>query len=154
MWSRLRESRRMAITSIVSLGALVALIAATAAPSGLPSSPPPSHPPQAHTVRLIIDYGDGVQKHFTSIEWKKEMTVLDALNDAKASSHGITFQNSGSGATAFLTKIDDLANEGGGGKRNWIYWVNTTLGDKSCGVYKLEPSDVVLWKFSGQQIKH
>jgi hypothetical protein len=106
-----------------------------------------------HTVRVIIDYGDGVQKHFTALPWKKDMSVLDAMNDAKASSHGIAFQHTGSGATAFLTKIDDLQNEGGGGKRNWIFWVNTTLGDKSFGVYKLEPSDVVLWKFSSQSMK-
>jgi Domain of unknown function (DUF4430) len=106
-----------------------------------------------HSVRLIIDYGDGVQKHFTALPWKKDMTILDAMNEAKASPHGIAFQNSGSGSTAFLTKIDDLQNEGGGGKRNWIFWVNTTLGDKSFGVYKLEPSDVVLWKFSSQQMK-
>jgi hypothetical protein len=46
-----------------------------------------------------------------------------------------------------------LQNEGGGGKRNWIFWVNTNLGDKSFGVYKLDPSDVVLWKFSAQQMK-
>src|SRR5262245_6666495 len=127
MWNRLRGSRRTAFYSILRLGAVVALVAASAALSGLPSS---LAPPPAHTVRLIIYYGEGCQKHFTAIEWKKEMTVLDALNDAKASPHGITFQNRGSGATAFLTKIDDLANEGGGGKRNWIYWVNTTLGDK------------------------
>lgn len=110
-------------------------------------------PPPDHTVRVIIDYGDGVQKHFLALPWKKNMTVLDALTAAKSSSHGITFQHTGSGPTTFLVKIDDLENEGGGGNRNWIFWVNTSLGDKSCGVYKLDPSDVVLWKFSSQQMK-
>ena len=34
-------------------------------------------------VRLIIDYGDGVQKHYTELPWRPEMTVLDALRLAQ-----------------------------------------------------------------------
>ena len=113
----------------------------------------PDEPKPVHAIRLIVDYGDGVEKHFTAIAWKKDMTVLDAMSQAKASPHGITFQHSGSGSTAFLTRIDDLQNQGGGsGKRNWLFWVNTKLGDKSFGEYKLEPSDVVMWKFSAQKL--
>jgi hypothetical protein len=106
-----------------------------------------------HSIRLIVDYGDGVQKHFTALPWKKDMTVFDAMSAAKESTHGITFQHTGSGATAFLTKIDDMQNEGGAGKRNWIFWVNTSLGDKSFGVYKLDPSDVVSWRFTSHAMK-
>ena len=110
-------------------------------------------PKQTKTVRLVIDYGDGVEKHFTTIAWKKDMTVLDVMNEAKAGTHGIAFQFTGSGSTAFLTKIDDLQNEGGGsGKRNWLFWVNSNLGDKSFGAYKLESSDVVSWKFTARKL--
>ena len=113
----------------------------------------PDESKPVHAVRLIIDYGDGVQKHFTAVAWKKDLTVFDAMSQAKASPHGITFQHTGSGSSAFLTRIDDLQNEGGGsGKRNWLFWVNTKLGDKSFGEYKLEPSDVVMWKFSAQKL--
>ena len=31
---------------------------------------------KAPTVRLIVDYGDGVEKHFTALPFKKGMTVL------------------------------------------------------------------------------
>ena len=103
---------------------------------------------QVLTVRLIIDYDDGVQKHFTRIPWTRGMTVLDAMNIAKASPHGITFVYTGTGRNAFLTKIDDLENQGGGSeKKNWLYWVNTKFGNKGFGVFELQPSDVVLWKF-------
>ena len=142
-----RWNRRCLLGSIIVLAVVAAGLATTAKSFALANDSP-----SAHTVRLIIDYGDGVQKHFTTIAWKKDMTVLDAMNEAKASPHGIAFQHTGSGATAFLTKIDDQQNEGGG-KRNWLYWVNTALADKSFGAYKLDPSDVVLWKFTNQQIK-
>jgi hypothetical protein len=113
----------------------------------------PDEPKQSKSIRLVIDYGDGVEKHFTAIAWKKDMTVLDAMNEAKAGPRGIAFRFTGAGATAFLTKIDDLENEGGGaGKRNWLYWVNKDLGDKSFGAYKLEASDVVTWKFTARKL--
>src|SRR6185503_11243274 len=105
--------RRTIVTSLVGIMLSTLGVALLPAPGNAQSS-------GEHTVRVIIDYGDGVQKHFTALPWKKDMTILDAMNEAKASPHGITFQNTGSGSTAFLTKIDDLQNEGGGGKRNWI----------------------------------
>lgn len=100
------------------------------------------------TIRLVIDYGDGVEKHFTALRWSEGMTVLQGLNRAKASPHGITFKFSGKGGSAFLSKIDDLQNEGGGANgKNWIYRVNDKLATKGLGIYKLRPSDVVKWRF-------
>ena len=66
------------------------------------------------TVELVIDYGDGVQKRFTDIGWKESMTVLDVLKAAEKNSHGISFPAHGSGETAMVTKIDDVANQGSG----------------------------------------
>src|SRR5262245_64864945 len=80
---------------------------------------------QSATVRLVVDYGDGVIKTITDLPWAKGSTVLDVMNAAKDRPHGITFSYSGSGASALLTRIDDVANEGGGGaKKNWQLWVN------------------------------
>jgi hypothetical protein len=101
-----------------------------------------------NTVKLIVDYGDGVQKMLPALEWKEGMTVLDALEKAKAPAHGITFKYTGKGETAFLTQIDDLKNEGGGkATKNWQFLVNDVYADKSCGVYKLAKGDVILWQF-------
>jgi hypothetical protein len=99
------------------------------------------------TISLTINFNDGVRKIFV-LPWTQDMTVLDAMNLAKAIPHGITFEYTGSGATAFLTKIDDVQNQGAGSdKKNWLYWVNDAFADRSFGVYKLDEGDCVLWRF-------
>jgi Domain of unknown function (DUF4430) len=106
---------------------------------------------QTATVRLVVDYGDGVIKTITGLPWAKGSTVLDVMNAAKDRPHGITFSYTGSGASAFLTRIDDVANEGGGGaKKNWQLWVNTSYAERSFGVYEVQPLDVVFWRFTTQ----
>jgi hypothetical protein len=109
---------------------------------------------QNATVRLVVDYGDGVIKTFTDLHWAKGSTILDVMNAAKDHPHGITFSYTGSGASAFLTRIDDVANEGGSGaKKNWQLWINTSYADKSFGVYEVQPLDVVFWRFTAQAAK-
>lgn len=106
---------------------------------------------QSATVRMVVDYGDGVIKTITGLPWAKGSTVLDVMNAAKDRPHGITFSYTGSGASAFLTRIDDVANEGGGGARkNWQLWVNTSYADRSFGAYEVQPLDVVFWRFTTQ----
>jgi hypothetical protein len=106
----------------------------------------PESPPAAKAVSLAIDYGDGFQKQYASLPWKEGMTVLDALAAARAHPRGITFKHRGSGETALLLQIDDLANERAAG-RNWIYRVNGKLADRSFGIYRLQAGDAVLWRF-------
>ena len=104
---------------------------------------------QSATVRLVVDYGDGVIKTITGLPWAKGSTVLDVMNAAKDRPHGISFSYTGSGASAFLTRIDDIANEGGA-KKNWQLWVNTSYADRGCGVYEVQPLDVVFWRLTTQ----
>jgi hypothetical protein len=99
---------------------------------------------ETRTVSLVIDYGDGVQKH-VSLPWKEGMTVLDALEAAAKHPRGIKFKSRGKGETAFVSAIDDLENEGSG--RNWTYRVNDKPATKSCGVAELAAGDVALWRF-------
>ena len=114
--------------------------------AGLTTLLPVSHAEEdAKTLTLVIDYGDGVQKHFLGLACKRGMTVLDVLEAAKQHPRGIRFSYRGKGATAFLTQIDDLKNEGRG--KNWIYHVNGKVGDRSFAVFEVKPSDKVLWKF-------
>jgi Domain of unknown function (DUF4430) len=107
---------------------------------------------QSATVRLVVDYGDGVIKTITGLPWAKGNTVLDVMNAAKSRPHGINFSYTGSGGSAFLTRIDDVANEGGS-KKNWQLWVNTSYADKGFGVYEVQPLDVVFWRFTIQEGK-
>jgi hypothetical protein len=77
------------------------------------------------------------------------MTVLDALKAGQSAPHGIRFDHKGAGATAFVTRIDDAANQGGGpGKKNWLYRINGQVIKKSCGICTLGAGDEVVWIFS------
>jgi hypothetical protein len=100
----------------------------------------------AKTVRLTIDYGDGVQKVFPALDWSEKLTVLGALEAANKHPRGIKFTHQGSGETAFVTAIDDQKNEGRGA-RNWTYSVNDKRADQSCGACVLKAGDAVVWRF-------
>src|SRR5262249_29412090 len=107
---------------------------------------------EENTVRLTVDYGDGVTKTVNDLAWSKGNTVLDAMKAATARSHGISFSYTGSGTSAVLTKIDDVQNQGGGaGKKNWQYWVNGTYGDRSFATFELQAQDEVVWRFTEQE---
>ena len=102
------------------------------------------------TVRLVVDYGDGVEKHFTALRWKEGLTAFEALGLAKGHPRGITFEYKDFGGDLgyLITKIDDLENEGGGGgARNWVYKVNDKLGTGACNRRELQAGDVVRWTF-------
>jgi len=96
-------------------------------------------------VKVVIDYGDGVQKHFGAIPWKEELTVFAALEAVTKHPRGVKIVHQGKGETVLVTAIDDLKNEGRG--RNWLYEVNGKLGDRSCAVMPLKAGDSVLWRF-------
>ena len=97
------------------------------------------------TVQLIIDYGDGVKKHFHQLQWRNKMTVQDVTVAASKHPRGIRIKQRGKKATAFLSQIDDLANNSRG--RSWVYRVNGKLADRSFGVYPVKAGDVVTWSF-------
>jgi len=137
-------TRSSCLTRRAAVGLLVAAVLVAAAGDRAQA--------QNATVRLVIDYGDGVSKTIMGLPWAKGSTVLDVMNAAKSGPHGISFGYSGSGSASFLTRIDDVANEGGG-KKNWQLWVNTSYADRSFAVYELQPSDVVFWRFTMQEGK-
>ncbi len=124
---------------------LVAVSLALAGLIGGNSSLHAADPDAPPTVRMVIDYGDGVEKHFTALGWKEGMTILDALEAAKDHARGIKFTYRGKESTAFLTHLDDLENEGTG--KNWVFRVNDKLGTKSFAVTPLKAGDTVLWRF-------
>jgi hypothetical protein len=97
-------------------------------------------------VTLTIDYGDDVEKRFKALEWRPGLTALDALEQAARHKRGIKLEHRGSGATAFVERIDDLENEGAGGK-NWLYQVNGQRAKRGAGALVLEAGDEVLWTF-------
>jgi hypothetical protein len=134
---------RLRVMSCAVLAAVALLIAA-------PGSGRPAGAGADNTVRLIVDYGDGAAKTVANLPWSKGSTVLDAMKEAATRPHGISFSFTGSGDSATLTKIDDVAN-GGNGKKNWQYWVNGNYGDRSFATFELQPQDTVVWRFTTEQ---
>ena len=129
---------------------LAALACSPVLGGGNARAEPPKEPKAAEqTIKLAIDYGDGVQKQFATLPWTKDMTVLAALEAAAKHPRGIKFTHQGKGETLLVTAIDDLKNEGKG--RNWLYEVNGKLGDRSCAVMPLKAGDSVLWRFGKYQ---
>lgn len=130
----------------------IALASTAQTGAGAPAAQPTAPAAQARQVKLVIDYGDGVQKHFVALEHKPGMTAFDALLAAKAHARGIEIEHSGSGATALVRRIDDLKNQGAGGStgesRNWQFFVNDQYATAGAGATKIEPGDVVRWVFA------
>jgi Domain of unknown function (DUF4430) len=133
------------------LASLVAALAGSAAFAARTATAEPAQEQEAakDAVRLVIDYGDGVQKQFVALPWTKDMTVLTALEAAAKHPRGIKFIHQGKGETVLVIAIDDLKNEGRG--RNWLFEVNGKLGDRSCAVMPLRAGDSALWRFGKYQ---
>jgi hypothetical protein len=133
-----RRKRRRAL-SLAALALIGVAIAANARPAQTQD--------KAATIRLTIDYGDGVQKLFTALPWKEKTTVFDALQAAEKHSRGIKVAFTGRGEFVFITAIDDAANEGASGP-NWRYTVNDQPARYSAGVMELKAGDAVVWRFA------
>jgi uncharacterized protein DUF4430 len=136
-----RDKGAQAVTTVPSsvnrLFVLAVLLPAFAAGSACAAEP---------TVRLTIDYGDGVEKTFVALAWREKLTVFDAMQAAAQHPRGIKIQHTGSGETIFVTAIDDRTNEGQGGN-NWRYEINGQRPPQSAGVAELKAGDAVLWRF-------
>ncbi len=107
-------------------------------------------PGASKTVRLVIDYSDGVEKHFVGLPIEPGWTVFDALQAADGHPHGIEleYKDYGPQVGYMVIRIDDLKNQGGGSEaRNWVYRVNDKLATKACNRYELEAGDAVRWTF-------
>lgn len=134
---------------LAPLASLLLLGAVLSTDARLRADDEPSQAAKPTTVHLTIDYGDGVEKQFTGLAWKAEMTVFDVLVAAKQHLRGIHFEHRGSGETAFVTQIDDLKNEGAG--RNWTYQLNGKRPSVGSGVQKVQAGDRILWKFAASR---
>ena len=104
--------------------------------------------PKQATISVIIDYGDGAELHLPALKWRRDLTVLGALQATSKHPHGVEFRSRGSGAYTLVTQIGDLKNEGAEDRgRNWIYRVNGKKADVGVGAYELRPADTILWRF-------
>lgn len=133
--------------SVIPLAAL--------APADSNTKPTPKPDAVPVPVRVVIDFGDNVEKHFTQIDFTVGMSAFDALFAAHKHPRGIRLEHSGEGETAFVKRIDDLANDRGPGEghRFWQYSVNGTYAEQGCGSFKLKAGDTVKWTFTAYRSK-
>ncbi len=99
-------------------------------------------------VSLTIDFGDGRRTEYEPIAWRDGITVYDVTSETQR--YDLKLKTLGTGESAFLANLDGIENEGADG-RNWTYSVNGKTGDRSFGVFELEPGDQVLWTFGKQR---
>lgn len=131
---------------------VLALVLPFASPAAQAAQPATAA--QQQTIKIVVDFSDGVEWHFTAIPWAEGMTVMEALEAAPKGPRGLSYKSKGSGETAFVTEIAEVASEGGTGrKRNWIYKVNGELAQRGAGVVAIKPGDTVKWTYSAAGIK-
>jgi len=139
-------ARRIFLRQITVLLSAIIAIGAVALGAGLAVG---QHG-EAPSVRLVIDYGSGVEKHFTRIAHRPGITVFEAMRAARELPEplGLRFEHTGSGERVFVRSIDGLANQGAGeNHRNWTYEVNGEGARVGCGARTLARGDVVRWRF-------
>ena len=95
------------------------------------------------TVQLVIDFDGRRENVSVDVPCSVNSTVFQVLERARNMAD-LEFYNSGTGETTFVRSIDGIENEGAEGE-NWIFRVNGKLGDKSCGVFPVQPGDRVEW---------
>lgn len=143
-----RSAWLLAVSLVLLLGG--ASVWAAGQAEGPAAGEKPPQPAKESIVKLTVDYGDGVEKRFKALEWKPGLTALEALELAGRHKRGVKVQHRGAGPTAFVEAIDDLENEGGGG-RNWLYQINGEKAKRGAGVSPLEAGDEVLWTFGSMR---
>lgn len=128
-------------------GSLLALLVFLHLTTPVPAAEPTAQSVKA--VRLVVDYGDGVEVHFKALPWREGMTVVDALEAAQKHPRGIKYVQRGRGANAMISEIGGKKNEGSG--KNWIFSVGGKTADVGAGAYELKPGDTILWEFKAYE---
>lgn len=59
-------------------------------------------------AKLVIDYGDGAERHFPKLAWQEKQTVLDLLAIAVKHPRGIKVATQGKGELTMVIAIDEL----------------------------------------------
>jgi len=70
-------------------------------------------------------------------------TVFDLLGRS-----GVPVQSRGGGMTAYVVAIGGLAEKDCGGTSGWVYEVNGTRPNMSCGRYQPQNGDAIVWRYS------
>lgn len=104
--------------------------------------------PQA-SVSLMIDYNDGRIKTYHDISGTTVFDVLKKTTDANGVE--LKYKDYGGELGVFIESIDGVGKDPSG-KKWWQYWVDNKYSQVGVSAYKVEPGDVIQFKFvEGQE---
>jgi hypothetical protein len=110
----------------------------------------PTPQPEGDAASLTVDFGNGASRRWEALPFVPGMTVGALLEEARKFKPPLAFTQQGEGEQSFLTSLEGVANEGGGG-RNWMYSVDGEDGHVSFAVQEIQAGDAVLWEFRRQE---
>ena len=103
--------------------------------------------PAIGNVQLEIKFNSDRDNIKIDVPCGSNSTVFTILERAGKNGE-LDFESTGRAADKkFVTSIGGVDNLVAAGD-NWVYRVNGKLGDKSAGLYRVEPGDEVLWVFA------
>ena len=116
------------------------------------SSIPPKTPPNTSSnpslersnISLSFDFGGGAEKISQSIDFKKGENLLDAMIQINLKIETKTYAGLGS----IIESINDFKSGTDG--KYWQYWVNGKYSQVGASAYKIQPGDVVEWRFTNE----
>ena|SRR3989338_4800183 len=117
-------------------------------PAQAPSSETQELRPSA-TASLMVDFGDGTLKTYLNLQIQPGETLLGVLQRTAAANNLELATKDYKDLGSLVTKIG--SKENGTGKRYWQYWVNNQHPPVGASAYKVQPNDVIEWKFIGEQ---
>ncbi len=135
------------------LGALIFLIVGVLAGWSIPRPVVENREPRTENrveevrreVALMVDEGDGTVKTFEREAFSEGESLFD-LTRRITERTGMSFVYEPPGQYGILiTEID--GKKGGTDGKYWLYWIGNHLGEVASDQYKLQPGDVIEWKF-------
>lgn len=100
-------------------------------------------PIKQETVTVTVDETSGGGRVLTAaVAFSSGDTVYNALVKAK-NAKGFLLK----GSSSYISMIDGLAEFAKGSESGWVYAVNGSKPDVSCGNYKLKAGDSVKWTY-------
>ena len=103
------------------------------------------------TVNLTVDFQGESDNLEINQSLTSNSTVMDLLSECKSAGI-LNFDHRGDGETAFVTSINGIKNQMGGGS-NWVFHINGEMSDFGAGTAQLENGDSVLWIFSAEYLE-
>lgn len=103
--------------------------------------------PEAQTVSVMLDFGDGTVRSFQNVPVGNAKNVFDIMKTLSETGNGFVFKYKPPGQYGIM--IDQIGNKVAGdeGGKYWLFWVNNGEAMQSADNTPLKAGDVIEWKF-------